>query len=469
MADQLVVLGKNPLAARLMASLGLSLPPALERDSSPWRERPLEDRAVTVILGPDAQLAAPIAVTLARAGAEPGVLGDLGPFQAAGEAWGRPPHVLYGDGEDERASVLVFDASGIRDVDGLRALYTTLHLRVRGLRPSGRVIVLGRPPASITDPLHRASQRALEGFTRSLAKELGRRGSTANLIAVAHGAEDRLEPLLRWLASPRSAYISGQPFDVTGVTKSVTPCYARCLDGRVALVTGAARGIGAATARALAREGARVVVLDRPEDDDATARVASEIHGVPLLVDLTAPDAPERVAEHCRDVFGGLDLVVHNAGVTRDKTLAGMKPDQWDLVLDVNLRAVLRLHQALAPLIRDQGRIIALSSIGGIAGNLGQTNYAATKAGILGFVEALAPTLAPRGITVNAVAPGFIETRLTAAIPVATRTIARRLANLSQGGLPEDIAETIVFLASPGASGLTGSTVRVCGGNLIGA
>ena len=141
----------------------------------------------------------------------------------------------------------------------------------------------------------------------------------------------------------------------------------------------------------------------------------------------------------------------------------------WDLVLDVNLRAVLRLHQALAPLVRDNGRIIGLSSIGGIAGNMGQTNYAATKAGMIGWVEGLAPALAPRGITINAVAPGFIETRLTAAIPVATRTIARRLANLSQGGQPEDIAETIVFLASPGASGLTGATVRVCGGNLIGA
>lgn len=469
MADQLVVLGRNALARRLVSSLGLSLPPALERDPGPWQERPLEDRATTVILGPDAQLAEALATTLARAGAEPGVLGELAPFVAAGEAWGRPPRGLSPEGEDERATVIVYDASGLRAPEQLDHLYQTLHLRVRGLRASGRLIVLGRPPEGLTDPTERAVQRALDGFTRSLAKELGRRGSTANLIWVAPGAEDRLEPVLRWLASPRSAYVSGQPFHVTAVTDAVTPCYVRPLDGRMALVTGGARGIGAATCRALAREGARVVVLDRPEDDEATAALAAEIQGVPLLVDLTTPEAPLRVAGHLREVHGGVDIVVHNAGVTRDKTLAGMKPAHWDLVLDVNLRAVLRLQSALDPLLRDHGRIIALSSIGGIAGNLGQTNYAATKAALVGWVAAKAPLLAPRGVTVNAVAPGFIETRLTAAIPVATRTVARRLANLSQGGLPEDIAEAIVLLASPGTSGLNGQTVRVCGGNLIGA
>ena len=161
--------------------------------------------------------------------------------------------------------------------------------------------------------------------------------------------------------------------------------------------------------------------------------------------------------------------MVHNAGVTRDKTLAKMRPEQWDLTLAVNLDAVLKITSALDPLIQDHGRLVLLSSIAGIAGNVGQTNYSASKAGVIGAVEALAPRLAERGIAVNAIAPGFIETRLTDAIPVATREIARRLCNLGQGGLPSDIAETATFLASPGAAGLTGQIVRVCGGNFVGA
>ncbi|HVK65436.1 MAG TPA: SDR family oxidoreductase, partial [Polyangium sp.] len=152
-----------------------------------------------------------------------------------------------------------------------------------------------------------------------------------------------------------------------------------------------------------------------------------------------------------------------------DKTIGRMSEKQWDEVLAVNLGAVVRTHEALEPLLREGGRVVCLSSIAGIAGNVGQSAYAASKAGILGLVAGLAPILAERGITVNAVAPGFIETRLTAAIPVAVREAGRRLAALGQGGLPEDVAEVITFLASPGAAGITGRTVRVCGGALIGA
>jgi 3-oxoacyl-[acyl-carrier protein] reductase len=163
--------------------------------------------------------------------------------------------------------------------------------------------------------------------------------------------------------------------------------------------------------------------------------------------------------------------VVHNAGITRDKTLAKMKPEGWDQAVAVNLGSVLRITDVLVneKVLRDGGRLICLSSVAGLAGNLGQTNYAASKAGVAGFVRGLAPSLAKRGITVNAVAPGFIETRLTAAIPVMIREAGRRLAALGQGGLPRDVGDLITFLATPGAQGVTGQVIRVCGGALIGA
>ena len=146
-----------------------------------------------------------------------------------------------------------------------------------------------------------------------------------------------------------------------------------------------------------------------------------------------------------------------------------MSPDQWDAVLDVNLAAVARIHAAIVDRIRDGGRVVCLSSVAGLAGNVGQTAYAASKAGIAGWARAAASAVAARAITVNAVAPGLIETRLTAAMPVMIREAARRLSALAQGGQPEDVAQAITFLASPGAHGITGRTLRVCGGAFVGA
>jgi 3-oxoacyl-[acyl-carrier protein] reductase len=148
-----------------------------------------------------------------------------------------------------------------------------------------------------------------------------------------------------------------------------------------------------------------------------------------------------------------------------------MAPEAWAMAVDVNLGAVVRITDRVLSedLLRPGGRVICLSSVSGIAGNRGQTNYSASKAGIVGFVEALAPQLAKRGVTVNAIAPGFIETRLTSAMPVAIREAARRMSALAQGGKPEDVGQAITFLATPGAVGLTGQTIRVCGGALVGA
>jgi 3-oxoacyl-[acyl-carrier protein] reductase len=332
-------------------------------------------------------------------------------------------------------------------------------------------VVIGRPADSAQSLGEAAAQAALEGFTRSLAKEIGGKGATANLLLVERGAEERAAAPLRFFLSHASAFVSAQPLRVgTAARADARDAVVAPLDGLVALVTGAARGIGAATAEVLASEGAHVVCLDRPEDDHALAEVARKVGGSILTADVAAADAPERMARELKEKHGGVHIVVHNAGVTRDRMLRNMPQQQWDQALGINLEAVIRITQALLDgTLRDNGRIVSLASIAGIAGNAGQTNYAASKAGLMGFTRFLARELAPRGITVNAVAPGFIETRMTAAIPAVVRQAGRRLSALGQGGLPEDVARTIGFLATPGAAGVTGQVLRVCGGALIGA
>jgi len=435
-------------------------------------ERPLHDASVLVCAGPNAELTEPIAHTVTRAGANPLVVGHadaLGVFQTAGEAWGRTPRSLRAD-EQVQVRSIVFDASGITSAEELRALYELFHARIRGLARCGRVVVVGRPATGADTVRAAAAQRALDGFTKSLAREVGSRGSTANTLYVEPGSESRIEPALRFLLSKRSAYVSGQSIEITHqVTAQAPPPVVRPLDGKVALVTGSARGIGKATARALAREGAHVIVLDRPDDRELAARTADEVEGSLLLCDVTHPEAPSTIAKLVEEKFGAIDIIVHNAGVTRDKTLKNMDGARWDLTLNVNLAAVANITEALDPWLRDGARIVCLSSIAGISGNFGQTNYAASKAGIIGYTEWLGAAMASRGVGVNAIAPGFIETRLTHAIPVATREVARRLSNLSQGGLPQDIAEVVTFLSSPGSAGLSGQVVRVCGGAFVGA
>ena len=201
--------------------------------------------------------------------------------------------------------------------------------------------------------------------------------------------------------------------------------WTRPLDGKVAVVTGAARGIGAAIADVLARDGATVVCVDIPAAGESLARTANRVGGTALQLDVTAEEAGRRIVDHAARRHGGLDIVVHNAGITRDRLLANMDEERWGSVLDVNLLSILRMNDALlAPGgLRDGGHMVLVSSIAGIAGNRGQTNYAASKAGVIGLVDALGgdPAVRGRGITVNAVAPGFIETEMTAKVPFATR------------------------------------------------
>jgi 3-oxoacyl-[acyl-carrier protein] reductase len=473
MNDFLLTLGQNQRARALVRALGLPLPlpVSLRRDDGPWRERPLADARIVVGAASGAKLAAAIAECIASAGADPYLAPPdvLSPaFQGPGETFGRPARPLSALAEDKRVDAILFDATGIHDVAGLRTLHEFFHPLIGRLSRSGRAVVLARPTEGAA-PETAAAQAAIDGFVRSVAKEIGRNGATANLLLVGQDAESRLAPVLRFALSAKSAFITAQPIAITARARALPePPLVRPLEKKIALVTGAARGIGEATARALAKEGAHVVCLDRPADSGPTSQLARGIGGTAVAVDLAARDAPQAIDSALRSL-GGVDVVVHNAGVTRDKTLARMSPELWNQVLDVNLGAVIAITAAVESLIRDNGRIVCLSSVSGLAGNVGQSAYAASKAGIVGFVAAMANRVAGRGITVNAVAPGFIETRMTAAMPVAIREVARRLSALGQGGRPEDVAQAITFLASPGAQGITGRTLRVCGGAFVGA
>lgn len=369
---------------------------------------------------------------------------------------------------------LVFDATGITAPAGLKALHGFFSPLLRNLGRCARVVVVGTTPEAITGAHERIAQRALEGFTRSLGKEL-RRGATVQLVYLspeAKPAATGLESTMRFILSAKSAYVDGQVFYV-GAADSTPPAdWDRPLDGKVAIVTGAARGIGATIAEVFARDGARVIGIDVDAAAEALAEVVSRVGGTALTLDVTADDAVDRITDHLSGHYGGrADILVNNAGITRDKLLVNMDDARWDAVIAVNLLAPLRLTEGLVGngSIGEGGRVIGLSSMAGIAGNRGQTNYATTKAGMIGLTQALAPALADKGITINAVAPGFIETQMTAAIPLVTREVGRRLNSLLQGGLPVDVAETIAYFANPASNAVTGNVIRVCGQAMMGA
>jgi 3-oxoacyl-[acyl-carrier protein] reductase len=372
---------------------------------------------------------------------------------------------------DARFKALVFDATGISDSTDLHELRDFFQPTIRRVERSGRVIVLGTPPEDCGDPRCATAQRALEGFTRSVGKEV-RKGAAVQLVYVAPGAEGNAESTLRFLLSPRSAYVSGQVIRIREAVANLPEVdWERPLQGKVALVTGASRGIGESIARVLARDGAHVVGLDIPQAADALAAVTGEIGGTSLAEDITGGDAPAVIADHLASGHEGVDIVVHNAGITRDKTLGNMDEDRWSGLIDINLSSQERIDDVLLEreLIRPNGRVVSVSSISGIAGNAGQTNYSTSKAGVIGRVQSMAPVFAKSGATVNAVAPGFIETAMTKAMPLATREAGRRMNSMLQGGLPVDVAETIAWFASPASAGVNGHVVRVCGQSLLGA
>ncbi|APF40151.1 3-oxoacyl-ACP reductase [Neomicrococcus aestuarii] len=391
--------------------------------------------------------------------------------------WGLDVRRHFTDGVRFGAVLLVADS--FEAPSELSAPALELGRAVKSLARGARVISLSKQAASQDAPAVAAVRRGIEGLVRSVAREL-RGGATANGLFLGDGVDGfnaSLLGALRFFLSGKSAYVDGQFLSVSTTDSEVpdvrTAQYdgaASPLAGKVAVVTGAARGIGAAIARVLKRDGATVVVVDVPAAGDALTKVANELGGTALQLDITRADAGQVILDHARGRHGSLDIVVHNAGITRDKLLANMDQAKWDSVIAVNLESQLRMNEAFLAADLPGLRIVTLASTSGIAGNRGQTNYAASKAGVMGVVASTSPALEARGGGMNAVAPGFIETEMTAKIPVATRAVGRLLLpSLMQGGLPLDVAEAVSFLASPAANGINGQTLRVCGQSLIGA
>jgi 3-oxoacyl-[acyl-carrier protein] reductase len=446
MSDRYQSLIHTPVGQLLAKNLGLPNPVRLDR----WSEG---DPLVTgtVGLGGDGRLGKAVVTALDELGIA----------------------AVEDPGTDRRYKALVFDATGIDSSSRLAELQDFFTPLLRSLETCPRIVVLGTPPESAGSSEERVAQRALEGFTRSLGKEVGR-GGTVQLVYVAPASDDALASTLAFLLSPKSAYVSGQVVRLGShgsTTVAEEPAdWARPLAGKVAIVTGASRGIGEQIARVLHRDGAKVLGIDVPQAASELQGVMGEIDGDHLTLDITMKDAPKRIAQHVAATYGGVDVVVHNAGITRDKRLMNMKRDGFASTIAVNLTAPERITAELLEqgLVNDNGRIIGVASIAGIAGNMGQTNYAASKAGVIGLVESLADDL-ENGITINAVAPGFIETKMTAAVPFATREVGRRLNSLSQGGLPVDVAETIAWYANPASTAVNGNVVRVCGQMMLGA
>jgi 3-oxoacyl-[acyl-carrier protein] reductase len=372
---------------------------------------------------------------------------------------------------DEKVAAILLDATGLTGPADLVVAHDFLAPALKRLQPSGRVLVLADPVAGADSAAQAAARQSLDGLVRSIAKEL-RAGSTANLLVVPAGAESSVASPLRFFLSGRSAYVDGQMLTLSPAEIPSGDDPDRPLTGRIAVVTGAARGIGAAISKVLARDGAHVVAIDIPAAGESLANVANDIGGTALQLDITAPDAADRLVAHLQQRHGGVDVVVHNAGITRDKLLVNMDTARWNSVIAVNLQAQLDLTQALLDTdgtLRPGGRVVCVSSQSGIAGNRGQTNYSASKAGVIGMVRSWAPEFAARQATINAVAPGFIVTEMTARMPFGTREVGARVNSLQQGGLPVDVAETIAWLAQPGSAGVNGQIVRVCGQSMIGA
>ncbi|MDN5766475.1 MAG: 3-oxoacyl-ACP reductase [Humibacillus sp.] len=404
--------------------------------------------------------------------ADPVLVAGSGRFEAGLISWLTTVGIATVTNDEptsDRLGAVILDLSAATDPSELDQLRVIGAPAVKRLARNGRVVVVGTDPATLTDVAAVSTQRALEGVVRSLGKEL-RAGATANLILARGESAAGVQSAVQFFLSGRSAYVDGQVVRV-GESTATNPDPLRPLTGKVAVVTGAARGIGAEIATVLARDGATVVAVDIPGAGDALATVANDIGGTALQVDVTAPDAGRRIVEHATGRHGTLDIVVHNAGITRDKLFVNMDDARWQGVIDVNLGSILRMNTAILADggMTDGGRIVCVASIAGIAGNRGQTNYGASKAGVIGLVDALSAQLGDRGITVNAVAPGFIETAMTARIPFATREIGRRMNSLQQGGRPIDVAETIAWFAQPGAAAVTGQVLRVCGQSLLGA
>ncbi len=241
------------------------------------------------------------------------------------------------------------------------------------------------------------------------------------------------------------------------------------MKGKNALITGAARGLGKEMALTLAKQGCNIIINDTEPMKQEAEKTVEEIKklGVNsefIVADVSDFESCKKMAETIKEKFQKIDILINNAGITKDRTLKKMTPEEWYPVINVNLNSMFNVTRNIIELIPDRGRIINISSVAGISGNFGQTNYASTKAGVIGFTKSLAKELGKRKITVNAVAPGFIKSAMTDKIPVELLANILELIPLKEIGQPEDVANAVKFLASEEAKYISGMVIRVDGG-----
>lgn len=383
---------------------------------------------------------------------------------------------------EKSIEALIIDATNYSDESCYQYLYETVRNSLVYLADNARVLFITNSLAyeslSADNIALCTFNQALVGFTKSLAKEIGRKGSTANIICFANRADNNdisnaLLSSIAFFISPKSAFVSGQK-----ITLNLKSTFLQQLSNKsnksnkqkIAVVTGAAQGIGAAIANKLAFEGYLVIGVDIEPMSTQLTETMKAIQGESFILDVSSQKAGEQLATLAKK-HSGFDLIVHNAGITRDKTLAKMPEHFWKQTLNINLHSVMRINKILInnKCINTGGSIVCLSSMNGIAGQGGQTNYACSKAGIMGYVASISDSLLNSNITINAVAPGFIETKMTQTMPFFTREMGRRMNALSQGGQAIDVAETVAFLGKGGNLAISGQTIRVCGLNIIGA
>lgn len=450
MTDRYIAFANSPVGRRLVGAVGLPSPLRLERWQA-GRVRPVDGPLVIGGSGALAEAVLPFAGKLTDA-----------VFAAVEGQFELPRWTAE---HSPRAKAVLFDASGLTRFEQLVALRDFFQPVLKGLDTCPKVVVLGRPRVSQgPGRRQRATQpgrfHPLPGQgnpsrrQRAVAvRRQGRRGPTGRRTALLPLAEERLrlrpgDPSCRQQRpGPRLEQAAGRPAR-TGHRRR--PRHWRGHRGNPG-----ARRRGSGAAR-------------RSAGQEALEGLAARLGGRAVALDICAADAGQQLVDALPE---GVDIVVHNAGITRDKTLAKMSSDFWNSVINVNLNAPQVLTQALLDggKLHDNGRVVLLASISGIAGNLGQSNYAVSKAGLIGLAQAWAPALGKRGITINAVAPGFIETQMTAAIPLTIREAGRRMNSMSQGGLPQDVAETVAWFAQPSSGAVSGQVLRVCGQSLLGA
>lgn len=460
-------------AARVTATevrYPVATPTPLDREKGPRTRLPLEGRRVAFHTSGPGAVAREVFACLCRLGATVGVAAELhDEFQQVASGFEDAGGTFVIDWESEEPlHAVVVDAMSFERPEDLDTLRQVFRPSVMSLQASGRCLVVAGRPEDATTASRAATWYALDGFIRSLSGEMGPQGITANIVRVAPGAEGNLMGPLRFLLSPRAAYITAQTLRVEQTQAPGEDDFESPLRGKKAIVTGASGGMGSITAKLFAREGAEVVCMDLP-GAKKLHKVAEAVNGRAVELDLTTPEAPQAFAEIAREL-GGVDIVAHLAGTLGDKMLVNMDAETWSRPVGVNLAAPVRVTERLIDegLIRDGGRILCVSSVSGIAGGPTMTAYATSKSGVHGFVQYASKQLGERGVTVNAVAPGYTLTPFNVRMPQWMKDMFSRLNDLSQPGMPEDIANALLFLALPESRGINGHVLRVCGGSILG-